>query len=595
MTEEVTAPLEVDRESLLELARGANIYTGRLAFVRELIQNAIDATLLRVFAENGPDAFPTNPRSLVDLRARLQDYPIDVSMRRVDGSADVYRFVVEDRGTGIAAADRAHMQRIGSSRKNPARAAAIDAMPQWMRPSGAFGIGLQSVFLAADELRLSTRHMDGHAVELVLRSRDGDTITTRPGTKSEVGTRVEVDVVNQACTWARAQRQFDRPDVDPLDAGFDWRVAEARDAVAEMAFASLPPVRFDRAEVMSSWIEDAEFDVETMIEVALPTTDDNVPDPGDFRRRRLVGFPRHFYRCAPLLGCAEPLPVLPWRWNAHCGTARELLTLGRDNLSAAGRDHLLPRLEGILARRLPALVRSLEASGAAPRLLAFYSEYLFELGLDGAGTAWKDVAIGVRGTYRGDPITLGELAEVPWVELSEGQPRLPSGEELVLRSGSRALSRLFPGVRIDGASVRRTREPDIVVEESAVEHVIRRGGEKPLRPDIPIPDQFARLRQTPVKWQELWFSREQPWLFSPAPWVISEGVVSAPRLREWVAFIAECREEDAGAHAEIIESLAEFFRRFDPVLRARPDVRVDFELEEVLAEIRAIADGSTPP
>ena len=40
-------PLEVDRELLLQLARGGNLYRDRFARLRELIQNAADATLLR--------------------------------------------------------------------------------------------------------------------------------------------------------------------------------------------------------------------------------------------------------------------------------------------------------------------------------------------------------------------------------------------------------------------------------------------------------------------------------------------------------------------------------------------------------------------
>ena len=80
----VDAPLEVDRESLLELARGANLYASPFAFVRELLQNAVDAAgasgevrvrtehdaaELRVcVADTGPGIAPERLADLFELR-----------------------------------------------------------------------------------------------------------------------------------------------------------------------------------------------------------------------------------------------------------------------------------------------------------------------------------------------------------------------------------------------------------------------------------------------------------------------------------------------------------------------------------------------
>ena len=45
---------EVDREKMIELVQGANIYDGPEDAVREIIQNAIDATLLRFSYDTAP-------------------------------------------------------------------------------------------------------------------------------------------------------------------------------------------------------------------------------------------------------------------------------------------------------------------------------------------------------------------------------------------------------------------------------------------------------------------------------------------------------------------------------------------------------------
>ena len=52
------------------------------------------------------------------------------------------------------------MARIGASEKNKKRQSIIESMPVWMRPSGIFGIGLQSVFLLTDEIQIETRNID---------------------------------------------------------------------------------------------------------------------------------------------------------------------------------------------------------------------------------------------------------------------------------------------------------------------------------------------------------------------------------------------------------------------------------------------------
>jgi len=81
------------------------------------------------------------------------------------------RFRSSDQGTGIAFTDLRYLLTVGSSKRNPVRSQAIQRMPEWMRPSGIFGIGLQSAFLITQELVLTTRHYDtSEAYEITLRA-----------------------------------------------------------------------------------------------------------------------------------------------------------------------------------------------------------------------------------------------------------------------------------------------------------------------------------------------------------------------------------------------------------------------------------------
>ena len=89
--DEATQALEVDRESLLELARGANLYGARFAFLRELLQNAVDATLLRIFVERPNRVLSRD--TLVDL---LKGYERDPFDRSVDVRVARLRSKVEE-------------------------------------------------------------------------------------------------------------------------------------------------------------------------------------------------------------------------------------------------------------------------------------------------------------------------------------------------------------------------------------------------------------------------------------------------------------------------------------------------------------------
>ncbi|MCA9706783.1 MAG: ATP-binding protein, partial [Myxococcales bacterium] len=167
---------ELDRAAILDLVRGANVYTQEMVFVRELVQNAIDATLLRAFEEHGPAL-----TDLAALRERMADYPITVRFRRQgpgrpgpdDEPTVRWTITVEDRGIGISRDDIRWILNVGSSRRNAARNAVIRRMPEWMRPSGVFGIGLQSVAMKAGELALrSRRWRTSEAHELRIRFGD---------------------------------------------------------------------------------------------------------------------------------------------------------------------------------------------------------------------------------------------------------------------------------------------------------------------------------------------------------------------------------------------------------------------------------------
>ncbi|ASF47419.1 HD domain-containing protein [Methylovulum psychrotolerans] len=160
----------LDRERIFELLQGAGLYENKEQAMRELLQNAVDATLIRIWREHGEDCTPqpkpylkrdSVPRSKETLDI-LSRYAIDVSIEKAkeEERYNYWRITITDPGTGISKDDLEFMLQMGSSKKNLKKRAIIDQMPIWMKPSGIFGIGFHSVFLLTDEVWLETRSID---------------------------------------------------------------------------------------------------------------------------------------------------------------------------------------------------------------------------------------------------------------------------------------------------------------------------------------------------------------------------------------------------------------------------------------------------
>lgn len=149
----------LDERSAIELLQGNNLYKDDMSIYRELIQNAIDATMIRVWLEHGQDhssrqlSKNANPydKETCDF---FSDYPITLDCKKVADNKDstLWEFSIEDNGVGISRKDLEYMQKIAGSKKNIEKQKIIRQMPEWMQPSGEFGIGLHSAFLLMKDL-----------------------------------------------------------------------------------------------------------------------------------------------------------------------------------------------------------------------------------------------------------------------------------------------------------------------------------------------------------------------------------------------------------------------------------------------------------
>lgn len=174
----------LEQDKVIELLQGAGLYESSFDSIRELLQNAVDATLIRIWLMHGPDSdylqdgLDWQRPDCEKVRALFDQYPLAVHLDKKDvehsGEKTFWILKIIDKGIGISKTDLKYMASIGGSSKNKAKGAVVHKMPEWMKPSGVFGIGLQSAFLLSDSLKITSKSLfSGESIAVEMQSPIG--------------------------------------------------------------------------------------------------------------------------------------------------------------------------------------------------------------------------------------------------------------------------------------------------------------------------------------------------------------------------------------------------------------------------------------
>lgn len=154
---------EISQSKAFQIIEGSNIYEDKFAFIRELIQNALDATKLQIWRDIKSGIYyawglhnVTEVIQPYDINAEIyKNYPIRVTLSTLPNSKT--QVEISDRGTGISIESFKKMCNVGVSNSGSADLMEeINTMPIWLRPTAGFGIGLQSIFLLTDKFQIET-------------------------------------------------------------------------------------------------------------------------------------------------------------------------------------------------------------------------------------------------------------------------------------------------------------------------------------------------------------------------------------------------------------------------------------------------------
>lgn len=248
----------VDTDKALGLLQGAGLYDGAYQCMREILQNSVDATLLRIWLEHKDEMDFSSPHS-VDFEKLMKETAVSISIteKEVDGEWKKWTIVVEDRGTGISSNDLTFLMNTGSSSKNKSRTSIIDSMPRWMAPSGTFGIGFQSIFMLTNMVTIETKSFFDEQYQIIeLNSpnspKDGDILIRKKATTHAIkpGTRIILDHKTKAIpsryTVSMSQGNASRiaHNYDPFShESLDIELGKILDEIFDYASKSYIPIR----------------------------------------------------------------------------------------------------------------------------------------------------------------------------------------------------------------------------------------------------------------------------------------------------------------------------------------------------------------
>lgn len=210
--------LRIDSSKAMELFTGNNLYISDLDALREYVQNALDASKLQLWYSLESeeykeiflkDASKKNIESITpfDLTKEAYDYfKIKVMMKKIENDEDHFLLIIEDKGIGIDKEAIESIRNIGQGwRARENHTQAIIDMPSWLRPTGGFGIGIQSAFMITDEVRFITKSemQDGYVLHLTKKNNCISLDQTIDNQIKRRGTRVELvlnyDKILQIC------------------------------------------------------------------------------------------------------------------------------------------------------------------------------------------------------------------------------------------------------------------------------------------------------------------------------------------------------------------------------------------------------------
>ena len=193
----------VDPVRVNEMLIGNNIYKSRLDFIREYLQNALDASKMQLWLQLKEQKEIWKEHTIDSVtpydiaKNWYEQYAVEVEAD-IDWQKQSIRLTFQDHGIGMEKDCVKALSNVAgdSWRKRSLYAEEIPQMPPWLRPTGGFGIGVQSAFMMADVVEFVTRaetETNGRFIRMESSHRGG-LISEYTDKNAKRGTKATIEV-----------------------------------------------------------------------------------------------------------------------------------------------------------------------------------------------------------------------------------------------------------------------------------------------------------------------------------------------------------------------------------------------------------------
>ena len=350
----------VDTSKALDLLRGAGIYEKAVQSFREILQNAVDSTLIRVWEEHKQNSQIFNEPFSNEFNQLIKNYPIKVSIKskEVEGDFKTWEITIEDTAMGLSSNDLKYLMNAGSSSKNIFKINIIRNMPKWLQPSGIFGIGFQSIFQLTDKVTLQTKDFfDEQYQEITLYSPESakngaillekkdSSHAIKPGSKVifDYKTKIIPDSYSVGYDQSYTKSIMDNYDYFSTES-LDVEIAYVVDEIVKFSSNSYFPIELSIDDEPIITIKEKEkpfkyYDAESYLELNI--------FPNDYLNKYITNT---FYKNQLVEKNNLSIKFIGMSVNIHTDTATKVLTLNRNEIKREYSETLVLNLLKALFR-----------------------------------------------------------------------------------------------------------------------------------------------------------------------------------------------------------------------------------------------------
>lgn len=174
----------MSQNKIFNILQGGGIYKEPgFTFIREIVQNAFDASKIQMWNDIKSgiyDSYFMDNNINVDsisfpdeiMPSIYKQYPIDLNISWLNEQKDTIHIECTDKGTGISEATLLRMTKsVGDSHSGEQEYTDdYRKMPYWLKPTAAFGVGLQSIFFVSKTFEVETAFPNEKTKRIIFRS-----------------------------------------------------------------------------------------------------------------------------------------------------------------------------------------------------------------------------------------------------------------------------------------------------------------------------------------------------------------------------------------------------------------------------------------